>query len=97
MLGDLLARLHPRRLTGHLRVVGGVVELDRIRLPERQERLQEAGRRGGNRNWQGFRRLFMKAQRKMERRHKRQRLDLMAYEKQRQEILKDIGADPYVD
>jgi preprotein translocase subunit SecA len=65
--------------------------------PERQDRLREVGRRGGGRNWQTFRRLFMKAQRKMERRHKRQRLDLMAYEKQRQEILKDIGADPYVD
>jgi preprotein translocase subunit SecA len=33
----------------------------------------------------------------MERRHYRQRLDLMMYEKQRQEILKDLGADPYVD
>jgi hypothetical protein len=33
----------------------------------------------------------------VERRHKRQRLDLMAYEKHRQEVLKDLGADPYVD
>jgi preprotein translocase subunit SecA len=65
--------------------------------PERQDRLREIGARGGSGRWQRFRRLFMKAQRKMERRHKRQRLDLMAYEKQRQEILKDIGADPYVD
>ncbi len=39
----------------------------------------------------------MKAQRRVERRHKRQRMDLLAYEKQRQEILKDLGADPYVD
>jgi preprotein translocase subunit SecA len=65
--------------------------------PDRQEALQEKGKRGGKSNWQRFRRLFMKAQRRMERRHKKQRLDLMAYEKQRQEILKDIGADPYVD
>ena len=30
-------------------------------------------------------------------RHYRQRVDLMMYERQRQEILKDLGADPYVD
>jgi len=38
-----------------------------------------------------------KAQHSIERRHRRQRVDLMVYEKQRQEILKDLGADPYVD
>ena len=27
----------------------------------------------------------------------RQRLDLMNYDKQRQEMLQDLGADPYVD
>ena len=31
------------------------------------------------------------------RRHYRQRVDLLVYEKQRQEILKDLSADPYVD
>jgi len=41
--------------------------------------------------------LFLRAQRRLERRHFRQRVDLMMYEKQRQEILKDLGADPYVD
>jgi hypothetical protein len=41
--------------------------------------------------------LLAKAQRRLEGRHYRQRLDLMMYEKQRQEILKDLGADPYVD
>jgi hypothetical protein len=30
-------------------------------------------------------------------RHRKERVDLMIYEKQRQEILKDLGADPYVD
>ena len=39
----------------------------------------------------------MIAQRRTERKHYRQRLDLMNYDKQRQEMLKDIGADPYVD
>ena len=37
------------------------------------------------------------AQRRMERKHYRQRLDLMNYDKQRQEMLQDLGADPYVD
>jgi preprotein translocase subunit SecA len=64
--------------------------------PARQERLQKKGR-GKRLDWQRFRRLFFKAQRRVESRHKRQRLDLMAYEKHRQEVLKDLGADPYVD
>jgi preprotein translocase subunit SecA len=63
----------------------------------RQESLREVGRRGGDRNWDGYLPLFLKAQRRVERRHYRQRVDLMLYEKQRQEILKDLGADPYVD
>ena len=40
---------------------------------------------------------FLSAQYYVEKRHYRQRLDLMNYERQRQEILKDLGADPYVD
>jgi preprotein translocase subunit SecA len=65
--------------------------------PARQLRLQEVGKRGGNANWEKYRPLFLKAQRRVERRHRRQRVDLMLYERQRQEILKDLGADPYVD
>jgi preprotein translocase subunit SecA len=65
--------------------------------PDRQLALQERGRRGGNVDWQTFRSLFYRAQRRVERRHRKQRVDLMLYEKQRQEILKDLGADPYVD
>lgn len=65
--------------------------------PERQAALIDKGRRGGNVNWNGYLPLFFKAQRRTERRHYRQRVDLMIYEKQRQEILKDLGADPYVD
>jgi len=33
----------------------------------------------------------------VERRHYLSRVDLLVHEKQRQEILKDLGADPYVD
>jgi preprotein translocase subunit SecA len=48
-------------------------------------------------NWNSLLPIFLKAQRKTERRHYLQRVDLMVYEKQRQEILKELGADPYVD
>jgi preprotein translocase subunit SecA len=65
--------------------------------PKRQERWKEFGRRGGNRDWDQYLPLFRRAQRRVERRHYRSRVDLLVHEKQRQEILKDIGADPYVD
>jgi preprotein translocase subunit SecA len=65
--------------------------------PHRQEALRERGERGGNVSWDNYQPVFLKAQRRVERRHYRQRVDLMLYEKQRQEILKDLGADPYVD
>jgi preprotein translocase subunit SecA len=65
--------------------------------PDRQLALQQRGQRGGNVDWQSYQKLFLKAQRRVERRHRRQRVDLMLYEKQRQEVLKDLGADPYVD
>jgi preprotein translocase subunit SecA len=64
---------------------------------KRQERLKERGRRVGDADWNGYQLLFEKAQRRVERRHYRSRVDLMVHEKQRQEILKDLGADPYVD
>jgi preprotein translocase subunit SecA len=65
--------------------------------PRRQESLKAKGKRGGGGNWDGYQPVFMRAQRRVERRHYRQRVDLMLYERQRQEILKDLGADPYVD
>jgi len=65
--------------------------------PDRQEGLKKRGQAGGDVEWQKYQPIFMKSQRRLERRHYRQRVDLMIYEKQRQEILKDLGADPYVD
>jgi preprotein translocase subunit SecA len=62
-----------------------------------QKRLAEIGRRGGSRDWSAFRPWFRKAQKRLERKHRKQRLDLMNYDKQRQELLQDLGADPYVD
>src|SRR5947209_20162642 len=64
--------------------------------PDRQEALRQRGLKGGNADWQAYDKAFRKAQRRVERRHRRQRVDLMMYEKQRQEILKDLSADPYV-
>jgi preprotein translocase subunit SecA len=65
--------------------------------PKQQERWKALGRRGGERNWDQYLYLFRKAQRRIERRHYRNRVDLLVHEKHRQEILKDLGADPYVD
>jgi preprotein translocase subunit SecA len=59
--------------------------------------LAELGKAGGNRDWDSFAPLFGVAQKRIEARHYRQRLDLMNYDKQRQEMLQDLGADPYVD
>jgi preprotein translocase subunit SecA len=63
----------------------------------RQAELLATGKKGGKITWQRYLALFLKAQRRVERRHYRQRLDLMVYERHRQEVLKDLGADPYVD
>jgi preprotein translocase subunit SecA len=63
----------------------------------KQRELEQLGKAGGERDWDGFAPLFRLAQRRVEARHYRQRLDLMNYDKQRQEMLRDLGADPYVD
>jgi preprotein translocase subunit SecA len=63
----------------------------------RQDKLKEIGQAGGLRSWDGYVHEFLSAQYYVEKRHYRQRLDLMMYERQRQEIMKDLGADPYVD
>jgi preprotein translocase subunit SecA len=65
--------------------------------PDAQEDLEAVGQKGGRRSWQSYLPLFQKAQRALEKRHYRQRLDLMMYEKNRMEVLKELGADPYVD
>jgi preprotein translocase subunit SecA len=65
--------------------------------PKRQEKYKVVGRGGGQRDWNRYLSLFHTAQRRVERRHFRNRVDLLVHEKQRQEILKDLGADPYVD
>ncbi len=65
--------------------------------PRRQAKMRAIGARNDAQDWQQYQPPFLKAQRRVERRHRKERVDLMIYEKQRQEILKDLGADPYVD
>ncbi len=63
----------------------------------RQESLKETGKHGGRSDWQTYHGKFLEAQRRVEARHYRSRVDLLIYERNRQEILKDLGADPFVD
>ena len=63
----------------------------------RRKKLLALGKSGATRPWVMFRRLFLRSQRTLERKHRKQRLDLMNYDRQRQEMLQDLGADPYVD
>jgi preprotein translocase subunit SecA len=65
--------------------------------PRRQQALERRGRGGGPGGWQPYHVLFRWAQRRVERRHYRQRVDLLAYGKQRQEVLQDLSANPYVE
>ncbi len=64
---------------------------------EAQEKLEAIGRAGKLADWIVYRPLFRKAQRLTEKKHYRQRLDMMFYHRQRTEQLGDIGADPFVD
>jgi preprotein translocase subunit SecA len=63
----------------------------------KQDELGRLGASGATRPWNIYRRLFRKAQRRIEKKHYKQRLDLMNYDRQRQELLQDLGADAYVD
>jgi preprotein translocase subunit SecA len=62
-----------------------------------QAELHALGEAGGKRDWNAYRPLFVRAQRITERKHYRQRLDMMFYHRQRREKLGDISADPFVD
>lgn len=63
----------------------------------KQTKLKQTGETETKRDWDSYLSLFHLAQRRIERRHYLSRVDLLVHEKQRQEILKDLGADPYVD
>ncbi len=59
--------------------------------------LQRRAGRGSLKTCQAYLPLFQLAQRRIERRHYGERVDLMAYEKHRRELLQDLAADPFVD
>ncbi len=64
--------------------------------PKKSEKLKEAGEKSAG-PFHRLRRLFPKAQRKVERRHFRQRKSLMYFEKERKKTQRQMGQDPYLD
>jgi preprotein translocase subunit SecA len=59
--------------------------------------IETAGQQSQQLERSDLRPWFSLAQRRVEKKHYRQRLDLLHYDKQRQELLADLGADPFVD
>jgi preprotein translocase subunit SecA len=59
------------------------------------ERYKELGKRG--RFSDSMASLFRRAQRKVERKHFRDRMALMYHEKERTRIQREMGLDPYLD
>jgi preprotein translocase subunit SecA len=62
-----------------------------------QEAWKQRARRSSRRDWTSFLNLFQRAQRRIEARHYKSRVDLMVHHKQRHEIMEALAADPYVD
>ncbi len=64
--------------------------------PDKSERLSEQGRAGSG-PFDTLAALFRKAQRRIERRHFRDRKALMYHEKERKKLQRQMGQDPYLD
>ena len=64
--------------------------------PEKAKKWKERGERSDG-PYDALGRLFRKAQRKVERRHFRQRKALMYFEKERKKMQRQMGQDPYLD
>ncbi len=64
---------------------------------DRRQQLEALGLRGANSDWNGYRSWFRRAQRITERKHYRQRLDMLHHDRRRREMLSELGADPFVD
>jgi preprotein translocase subunit SecA len=64
--------------------------------PRKADRLAASGRSDGA-ALRGFERTFFRAQRRVERRHFRDRKILLYHEKERQKIQRQMGQDPYLD
>lgn len=64
--------------------------------PDKSRKLKELGEQSTG-PFDALGRLFGKAQRKIERRHFRQRKSLMYFEKERKKMQRQMGQDPYLD
>ena len=64
--------------------------------PKKAKKLEELGEKA-NGPLDRYRRLFRKAQKKVERRHFRDRKQLMYYEKERKKMQRQMGQDPCLD
>ncbi len=61
------------------------------------ERLKTIGKIHSSSNLNRYASLFLKAQRKVERKHFQQRMALLYHEKERTKIQREMGQDPYLD
>jgi preprotein translocase subunit SecA len=64
--------------------------------PKKSDKLKDLGEKV-NGSFDRFARLFVKAQRKVEQRHFRQRRTMMYYEKEHKKAQRQMGQDPYLD
>jgi preprotein translocase subunit SecA len=64
--------------------------------PDKSKRYKTLGA-SGNGSFDSLSRLFRKAQKKVEKRHFRDRRALMYFEKQRKKMQSQMGQDPYLD
>ena len=64
--------------------------------PKKSDKLKDLGEKAAG-TFHRLRGLFRKAQRKVERRHFRQRKSLMYFEKERKKTQRQMGQDPYLD
>ena len=64
--------------------------------PDKAEKLKTRGE-GMTRSADSYAGLFRKAQRKVERKHFRDRMVLLHHEKERKKLQREIGQDPYLD
>jgi preprotein translocase subunit SecA len=64
--------------------------------PKKAKRLKSMGESGSG-PWHRFASLFRRAQRRVERKHFRDRMVLLHHERERKKIQREIGQDPYLD
>jgi preprotein translocase subunit SecA len=64
--------------------------------PKKSRKLETIGEKA-NGALDRYQRLFRKSQKRVEKRHFRQRRSLMYYEKQRKKVQRQMGQDPYLD